>query len=72
MLAHRTILVKAETFIIMAIASCGLPQGGGLSPILWSVIADSLLKWLSKRGVFAQGFADDGAVLICGRIISTV
>jgi len=42
MLAHRTILAKAETFIIMTIASCGLPQGGGLSPILWSPVADSL------------------------------
>jgi len=24
----------------------GLPQGGGLSPILWSAVADSLLRWL--------------------------
>ena len=72
MLAHRTILAKAETFSIYATASCGLPQGGGLSPILWSLVADSLLKWLSKQGVFAQGFADDGAVLICGRILSTI
>ena len=56
MLAHRTMLAITETFSIFAIASCGLPQGGGLSPILWSLVADSLLKWLSKQGVFAQGF----------------
>ena len=72
MLAHRTILAKAETFIIMVTASCGLPQGGGLSPILRSLVANSLLKWLSKQGVFAQGYADDGAVLICARILSTI
>jgi len=74
---HRSIrnwitTMITETFSIFAIASCGLPQGGGLSPILWSLVADSLLKWLSKQGVFAQGFADDGTVLICGRILSTI
>ena len=26
----------------------GLPQGGKLSPTLWSLVADSLLKLLSK------------------------
>ena len=72
LIAHRTILVKAETFIIMVTVSCGLPQGGGLPPILWSLVADSLLKWLSKQGIFAQGYADDGAVLICLRILSTI
>ena len=49
-----------------------LPQGGGLSPILWSVVADSLLKWLSKQGVFAQGYADDGAILVCGKFLTIV
>jgi len=29
-------------------------------------VADSLLKWLSKQGVFAHGYADDGVVLVCG------
>ena len=72
MLAHRTILSKTENFIIVVIASCGLSQGGSLSPILWSLVADSLLKWLSKHGAFAEGYADDGAVLICGRILSTI
>ena len=71
MLAHRTILARTESFSISAIASCGLPQGGGLSPILWSLVADSLLKWLSKQGVFAQGFADD-VILICGRILNII
>jgi len=49
-----------------------LPQGGGLSPTLWSLVVDSLLKWLSKRGVFAQGFADDGVILIIGKVVYTL
>ena len=35
-------------------------------------IADSLLKWLSKRGVYAQGYADDGVILVIGIVLSTV
>ena len=37
-----------------------------------SVVADSLLKWLSKRGVFTQGFADDGVILIIGKVVYTL
>ena len=36
------------------------------------MIADSLLKWLSKRGIYAQGYADDGVVLVIGIVLSTV
>jgi len=39
---------------------------------MWSTAADSLLKWLSKQGVFAQGYADDEAVLVCGKFMNTV
>jgi len=34
--------------------------------------SDSLLKWFSKRGVYAQGYADDGVVLVIGIVLSTV
>jgi len=64
MLAHQAVIAKAETFIIMTLASCGLLQGGGLSTILWWLGADSLLKLLSKQGAFAQGYANDNAVLV--------
>jgi len=37
---------------------------------LWSLVADSLLKWLSKQGVFAQGFADDGGLLLIGKALN--
>jgi len=64
MLKHRIIMVQTEAFTLIVSALNGLPQGGGLSPTLWSVVADSLLTWLSKQGVFAQGYADDGVVLV--------
>ena len=50
----------------------GLPQGGGLSPTLWSMVADSLVILLNKQGGFAQGFADDGVIIIIGKVLSTL
>ena len=69
---REKICVKVHDDIIYASTNRGLPQGGGLSPTLWSMIADSLLKWLSKCGVYAQGYADDGVVLVIGIVLSTV
>ena len=65
-------MVKMDTFKHTVVALHGLPQGGGLLPILCSVVAESLLKWLSKQRVFAQGYANDGIILICGKFLTTV
>ena len=58
LLSQRKVSVQAGSTYIRVKTQCSLPQGGGLSPTLWSLVADSLLKWLSKQGVLAQGFAD--------------
>jgi len=60
MLLQRTAQVTVGPMTITIFMQCGLPQAGGLYPILWSLVADSLLSWLSKQGAFAQGYADDG------------
>ena len=67
-------LTHNDIGLIYAYTNRGLPQGGGLSPTLWSMTANSLLKWLSKlkRGVYAQGYAGDGVVPIIGIVLSTV
>ena len=71
-LTHRTVEVVAGTTEITIITLCGLLQKGALSPLLWSLVADSLLSWLTKQGVFAQGYADDGVILVCGKVLSTM
>jgi len=38
--------------------------------ILWSLVVDSLLTWLIKQGVFAEGYADDGCILVFGQVLS--
>ena len=69
---QRTVFVRVGQTLLQVITQCGLPQGGGLSPTLWSLVADSLLKWLTKQGVFAQGFADDGVIVIVGKVLNTI
>jgi len=63
---------KIGQVFLQIITNCGLPQGGGLSPTLWSLVADSLLEWLSAQGVFRRGFADDGTILLAGRVMITI
>ena len=72
LIKRRKVCVRNDHTDITATTNGGLPQGGGLSPTLWSAVANSLLKWLSKQGVFVQGYADDGVILIIGRILGTL
>ena len=70
LIGRKQVCVKTEHILITATTNRGLPQGGGLSPTLWSAVADSLVKWLSKQGVLVQGYDDDGVILIIGREIA--
>jgi Reverse transcriptase (RNA-dependent DNA polymerase) len=44
----------------------GCPQGGCLSPLLWCLVIDSLIKRLTEKGFFVSAFADDVAILMAG------
>ncbi|XP_067204590.1 uncharacterized protein [Linepithema humile] len=50
----------------------GCRQGGVLSPLLWCLVADGLLKALDDRGFTAQGYADDVAILVRGPFLETL
>jgi ribonuclease HI len=50
----------------------GCPQGGILSPLLWNMVADSLLRRLNENGFFSIGFADDFAIITRGRFLGVV
>jgi len=71
LISMRAVTVQIRTNITVLVRR-GLPQGGGLSPILWSLIAYSLLKWLTQQGIFALGYADNGIALVVGNILSTI
>ena len=44
----------------------GSPQGGVLSPLIWIIIMDSLLRPLQKGPVKAVGYADDVLLMVEG------
>ena len=50
----------------------GCPQGGNLSPLLWCIVIDGLLKELELAGLYSQGYADDLVILIKSKFNSTV
>jgi retron-type reverse transcriptase len=50
----------------------GCPQGGVLSPLLWSLAVDELLRELNDSGYYTVGYADDIAILINGKFPQTV
>jgi len=67
MIGQQTIYASQGVTKLVMKTIRGLPEGGVISPTMWTLVADSLLKWLSKQGIYTRGFADDGTVLIIGK-----
>jgi ribonuclease HI len=45
----------------------GCPQGGVLSPLIWSLVVDELLAKLSEMGISCQAYADDIVIFARGK-----
>jgi hypothetical protein len=50
----------------------GCPQGGVLSPLLWSLVVDELLTGLNQGWIYAQGYVDDICLLTMGKFPNTI
>jgi len=50
----------------------GCPQGGVLSPLLWSLLVDELLRRLARKGIQCQGYADDIVIIARGKFEETL
>jgi hypothetical protein len=72
MLDKRNINATLSRETLRASAARGCPQGGVLSPLLWSLVVDDLLWELNSNGYYTVGYADDIAVLIIGKFPYTV
>lgn len=55
-----------------ALVARGCPQGGVLSPLLWNLVVNDLITRLNKHYYYTIGYADDIAILVSGRVSSTV
>ena len=50
----------------------GCPQGGVLSPLIWCLMVDDLLKKMNANNLFTLGYSDDGVILLGGRDLNQV
>ncbi|KAI5735212.1 hypothetical protein M8J77_015582 [Diaphorina citri] len=62
-------IIKANLFneTVEVRATRGCPQGGVLSPILWTLVVDSLLSELNGSRFYSIGYADDVVIIIVGK-----
>ena len=72
MLRSRKITADLNGSTHTIIANKGCPQGGVISPLLWSLVVNELLVLLNDNGIYCQGYADDVAVILVGKFKSTL
>ncbi len=72
MLRLRTVSAHMGIHSKSVCAMQGCPQGGVLSPLLWSLVMDELISFLNQRRLFMQAYADDGVILIVGIDLSVI
>ena len=61
MLGNRNITITKGNTTLQGIVDSGFPQGGVLSPLLWSLVVDELLHLLTDQGVrLTQSFLPSG------------
>jgi hypothetical protein len=70
--ASRSISATLSGQTLGASAAKGCPQGGVLSPLLWSLVVDDLIWGLNSNGYYTVEYADDIAILINGKFPHTV
>lgn len=72
MLKTRTAETTIGNSTIKVLTTRGCPQGGVLSPLLWSLVVDEILLILANNGIWVQGYADDLAIMARGKDGSTI
>lgn len=72
MLQKRTLITEIKGIKVCRRPIMGCPQGGVLSPLIWLLIADSLLVKLDEAKTFSLGFADDFSICVRGKFLPTI
>lgn len=72
MLIQRQISVTLGDTTKTVYAAKGCPQGGVLSPLLWSIVIDELLFNLNTQAYHTIGYADDVVITITGNHPDTI
>lgn len=72
MLESRVINAVMGTGSVSVRTTRGTPQGGVLSPLLWLLVVNEILGKFKARGTKVVAYADDVAILIPGKYLSTI
>lgn len=72
MLTTRTVRMTLFDCTLDVRVTRGCPQGGVLSPLLWSIVVDCLINELNSADLYTQGYADDLVISIVGKCPDTV
>ena len=72
MLGQRVIITELYGISLEATATRGCPQGGVLSPLLWCLLIDALIRKLNGMGIYTLGYADDLTIMVRGKILPTI
>jgi len=72
LLRQRLIVAEWGGSVLTRVACRGTPQGGVLSPLLWSLVMNRLLLNLHAQGFRATAYADDLVIVISGSCIHAV
>ncbi|XP_063545759.1 uncharacterized protein LOC134753753 [Cydia strobilella] len=72
MLKGRSITAELGGVVKTISPRRGFPQGGCLSPLMWCLLLDSMVKELNSGGVYMQAYSDDGVLLVRGTVISVM
>ena len=67
MLSNRLVTAELGGTSYTIKTTRGCPQGGVLSPLLWCIVVDRLLKNLQSLGYEVIGFADDVVIIVRGK-----
>lgn len=66
LLKTRSVTAELGISIKKIFARCGCPQGGVLSPLLWTLVINSLLKAFDGKNIYIQAYSDDVVILVLG------
>ena len=73
-LQNRTVIASLGDSSVKRVVRRGCPQGGVLSPLLWCLVVDDLLKLLDKGHInsYVQFYADDGTIMVTGTSLGSI
>ncbi|XP_070528303.1 uncharacterized protein [Cardiocondyla obscurior] len=69
MLANRRLNVEHGEISVQGTPTKKCPQGGVLSPLLWSIVVNKLLSKLEAAGILTYDYADDIAIIARGKFL---